>query len=247
MIRFDSFSIGYKDRTLVRDANAMIPDGCFTALLGRNGSGKSTVLSAVCGAKRDYSGTISVGGVDVKSIPQYRLAMSVSFVSTERVRIPGMTCLELVSLGRAPYTGWAGRLSSKDRNIVLRALETVGMEGFAGRTMEKMSDGECQRVMIARALAQDTPVMLLDEPTSFLDYPNRRELCMLLAGLAHEAGKTVLFSTHELPLALEMCDSALLIDGGEMEYMPVGDMCHSGKIEKVFGYPAGTMQRNCKF
>ena len=110
MIRFDSFSIGYKDRTLVRDANAMIPDGCFTALLGRNGSGKSTVLSAVCGAKRDYSGTISAGGVDVKSIPQYRLAMSVSFVSTERVRIPGMTCLELVSLGRAPYTGWAGRL-----------------------------------------------------------------------------------------------------------------------------------------
>ena len=239
MIRFESLTIGYGDRTLVRDACAEIPDGSFTALLGRNGSGKSTLLSAVCGAKKDYSGNIYVDSVDVKFVPQYRLAMHVGFVSTARVRIPGMTCTELVSLGRAPYTGWTGRLGDKDREIVRHSLETVGMEDFASRTMEKMSDGECQRVMIARALAQDTPVILLDEPTSFLDYPGRKELCTLLARLSHEEGKTVLFSTHELGLAMSMCDSAMLIDGGRVLYSPAGDMLESGKIAEVFGYPAG--------
>ena len=239
MIRFESLTIGYGDRTLVRDVCAEIPDGSFTALLGRNGSGKSTLLSAVCGAKKDYSGNIYVDSVDVKFVPQYRLAMHVGFVSTARVRIPGMTCTELVSLGRAPYTGWTGKLGDKDREIVRHSLETVGMEDFASRTMEKMSDGECQRVMIARALAQDTPVILLDEPTSFLDYPGRKELCTLLERLSHEEGKTVLFSTHELGLAMSMCDSAMLIDGGRVLYSPAGDMLESGKIAEVFGYPAG--------
>lgn len=236
MIRFESLSIGYGDRMLVRDACAEIPDGSFTALLGRNGSGKSTLLSAICGAKRDYSGKIYADSVDVGSIPQYRLASAVSYVSTERVRVPGMTCIELVSLGRAPYTGWDGRLSGKDKEIVLHALELTGMEGFAHRRMERMSDGECQRVMIARALAQDTPVILLDEPTSFLDYPNRRDLCSLLAGLAHDEGKTVLCSTHELEIALGMCDFAMLLDGERLEFMPVAAMVESGRIGEVFGY-----------
>lgn len=252
MIGFESLTIGYGGGVLVRCADAGIPDGSFTALLGRNGSGKSTLLSAVCGAKRDYSGVIRVDGIDVRSVPQYRLARSVSFVSTARVRVPGMTCRELVSLGRAPYTGWNGRLSDEDRQAVRRSLEIVGMEGFASRTMEKMSDGECQRVMIARALAQDTPVILLDEPTSFLDYPNRRELCALLSRLSHEGGKTVLCSTHELEIALETCDSVMLIDGGTMSHMSVKDMCASGKIEEVFGYAgrgkqSGNMQYDCSF
>ena len=117
-----------------------------------------------------------------------------------------------VALGRPPYTNWIGRVQEQDKAIVERSLELVGMAAFAGKTMDRMSDGECQRVMIARALAQDTPIILLDEPTSFLDLPNRYELCTLLRRLAHDHRKCILFSTHELDIALSLCDSIALID-----------------------------------
>lgn len=118
--------------------------------------------------------------------------------------------------------------------IVERSLELVGMAAFAGKTMDRMSDGECQRVMIARALAQDTPIILLDEPTSFLDLPNRYELCTLLRRLAHDHRKCILFSTHELDIALSLCDSIALIDPPVLRYLPTPDMACSGYIERLF-------------
>ena len=122
----------------------------------------------------------------------------------------------MVALGRAPYTNWLGLLQPEDRKIVDNAIQLVGMSGYAEKTMDKMSDGECQRIMIARALAQDTPVILLDEPTAFLDLPNRYELCLLLKKLAQEEGKCILFSTHDLDIALSLCDSIMLIDNPYM-------------------------------
>ena len=115
-----------------------------------------------------------------------------------------------------------------------RSLELVGMAAFAGKTMDRMSDGECQRVMIARALAQDTPIILLDEPTSFLDLPNRYELASLLRRLARDEGKCILFSTHELDIALSLCDSIALIDPPVLRYLPTPDMACSGYIERLF-------------
>ena len=235
MIRFESLTIGYGDRTLVSDACAEIPDGSFTALLGRNGSGKSTLLSAVCGAKKDYSGNIYVDSVDVKFVPQYRLAMHVSFVSTARVRIPGMTCTELVSLGRAPYTGWTGRLGDKDREIVRHSLETVGMEDFASRTMEKMSDGECQRVMIARALAQDAEILILDEPTASLDYPNQL-LVIETISLLKTKGYSILFSTHSPEQALMVSDSLILLEKGKKaEEKSPEELLDGSALSKLYG------------
>ena len=118
-----------------------------------------------------------------------------------------------MAIGRAPYTNWIGRMQKADTEIVMRSLASVGMEDYAERTMDKMSDGECQRIMIARALgAGSTPIILLDEPTSFLDMPNRYELCTLLARLAHEENKCILFSTHELDIALSLADAIALID-----------------------------------
>jgi iron complex transport system ATP-binding protein len=117
---------------------------------------------------------------------------------------------------------------------VERSLELVGMAAFAEKTMDRMSDGECQRVMIARALAQDTPIILLDEPTSFLDLPNRYELCTLLRQLAHDHRKCILFSTHELDIALSLCDSIALIDPPVLRYLPTPDMACSGYIERLF-------------
>ncbi len=126
-------------------------------------------------------------------------------------------------------------MQAEDAAVVARTLAAVGMDGYAGRTMDTMSDGECQRVMIARALAQQTPIILLDEPTSFLDLPNRYELCTLLRHLARDEGKCILFSTHELDIALALCDSVALIDPPHLHHLPTEEMVRSGHIERLFG------------
>lgn len=234
MIELRDFSIGYGHRMLLEDVNIVISDRRLTALIGRNGSGKSTLLRAISGLNHRYTGEILVGGKNIAETPPQDLAKMLSLVTTERTRIHDMTCRDVVAVGRAPYTNWIGRMRPEDTEIVMDSLRAVGMESFAGRTMDSMSDGECQRIMIARALAQDTPVILLDEPTSFLDMPNRYELCTLLARLARDKGKCILFSTHELDIALTICDDIALIDSPRLHIMPSGEMAASGLLERLF-------------
>ena len=212
MIQLHDFSIGYGERTLLHEVEAAIPKGSLTALIGRNGTGKSTLLRAIAGLNRRYTGEILLDGRDISDMRADEMAKTLAFVTTERTRIANLKCEDVVAVGRAPYTNWIGRMQDADREIVAWSLASVGMSDYARRTMDKMSDGECQRIMIARALAQSTPVILLDEPTSFLDLPNRYELCSLLARLAHDEGKCILFSTHELDIALSLADSIGLID-----------------------------------
>lgn len=219
---------------LLRDVNATIGKGKLTALIGRNGTGKSTLLRAIAGLNRNYSGKIRLDGKDIKSLTPKETARTLAFVTTERTRIANLRCEDVVAIGRAPYTNWIGRMQDADREIVARSLEQVGMSGYALRTMDKMSDGECQRIMIARALAQDTPIILLDEPTSFLDMPNRHELCTLLGRLAHEQGKCILFSTHELDIALSLTDSIALINPPELICTSTDEMRGTEYIEKLF-------------
>lgn len=235
MIELRDFTIGFGDTPLINNASVAMGVGCLTALIGRNGSGKSTLLRAIAGLNRRYSGKIFADGLDVAATPAPRLAKTLAFVSTERTRISNLSCRDVVALGRAPYTDWIGRLSKDDSEIVDASLEAVGMFTYADRTLDRMSDGECQRVMIARALAQTTPVILLDEPTSFLDLPNRYELCRLLGKLAHDHGKTILYSTHELDIALRLSDAIALIDSPRLLCLPVEEMTEAGHIERVFG------------
>lgn len=234
MIELKDFTIGYGDRVLIDKADVTIGDGRLTALIGRNGSGKSTLLRAIAGLNRNYTGEIVLNGRETAGMSAAQMARNLAFVSTERTRIPNMRCHDVVAVGRAPYTNWIGRLNKEDREMVDRSLAAVGMEAYADRTLDRMSDGECQRVMIARALAQSTPVILLDEPTSFLDLPNRYELCSLLATLAHDEGKCILFSTHELDIAMSMCDTIVLIDTPHLHCMPTAEMCGSGYIDRLF-------------
>lgn len=238
MIELRDFSIGYGQRQLLEDVRVTIPSRNLTALIGRNGTGKSTLLRAVAGLNRNYSGHIEIDGKDIRSVAPDEMARMMALVTTERVRVAALKCEDVVAIGRAPYTNWMGRLQEQDREIVAESLKAVGMEAYARRTMDRMSDGECQRVMIARALAQDTPVMLLDEPTSFLDLPNRYELCTLLAKLAHEQGKCILFSTHELDIALTLSDSIALIDPPHLHCLPTDEMRRSGHIERLFNNPS---------
>lgn len=216
MIELNDITIGYGLRRLLTGANALFSNGSLTALIGRNGSGKSTLLRAIAALNHDYTGSINVDGTALKTSDRAFNARHLAFVNTERVRVPNMKCIDIVALGRMPYTNWIGNLTPRDNELILEALDMVGMKNFAARTMDTMSDGECQRIMIARAIAQDTPNILLDEPTSFLDIPNRYELAALLAKLAHEYNKCIIFSTHELDIALKTCDNICLIDSPQL-------------------------------
>ena len=234
MIRLNDLTIGYGHRILLQHASATIPAGELVALVGRNGTGKSTLLRAIAGLGERLGGEIRLDGHSLETLSPQQLATTVSFVTTERVRIPNLRCEDVVALGRAPYTNWIGRVQEQDKAIVERSLELVGMAAFAGKTMDRMSDGECQRVMIARVLAQDTPVILLDEPTAFLDLPNRYTLATLLRRLAREERKCILFSTHDLDIALSLCDSVALIDTPSLHHLPADAMSRSGLIERLF-------------
>lgn len=234
MITLENITLGYGRRILLERVSARFEAGQLTALIGRNGTGKSTLLRAMAGLERSLGGEISICGEPIGNMPSDRLARRTAFVTTDKVRVANMRCEDLVALGRAPYTNWIGRLQDVDRRIVERSLSLVGMESFAGKCMDTLSDGECQRVMIARALAQQTPVILLDEPTAFLDMPNRYELCELLRRLAHDEGKTVLFSTHELDIATNCCDTIALIDTPQLIHLPVDEMLRSGAIDRLF-------------
>jgi iron complex transport system ATP-binding protein len=213
-----NLSVGYSGRTLMTDVNAVFSAGTLTALIGRNGTGKSTLLRVMAGLISPLAGEVLVAdmvdsaqSMNIAVLPPRKLATFIGFVSTERIRVTTLKVHDVVALGRIPYTDWIGRLTSQDKVAVSESLEAVGMSMFACKTMDTLSDGEAQRVMVARVLAQDTPVILLDEPTAFLDFYARREVCELLAGLAHEHHKTIIFSSHELALVREFADSQLEI------------------------------------
>ena len=234
MIELRNISLGFGSRRLIQGASARFECGKITALLGRNGTGKSTLLRTMAALQRPLEGEVLVGGDDVAMLGAEQLSRRLSFVNTERVDVEALRVYDIVSIGRSPYTDWMGRLSREDDDVVRRSIALAGVEHLTNRLVDTLSDGECQRVMIARALAQDTPVILLDEPTSFLDLPNRYELCRLLAELAHKQNKCVIFSTHELDIALSLSDSIALVDTPELVHLPTEQMIKSGSIERLF-------------
>ena len=234
MIQLSNISLAFGERTLIEGATTRFECGEMVALLGRNGTGKSTLLRAIAKLGEVAQGEIMVDGKAISEIDIRTFARLVAFVNTERVDIDSMRAYDLVAIGRSPYTDWMGRLTNEDREIIERAMQITGVDKLADRMVETLSDGECQRVMIARALAQDTPVILLDEPTAFLDLPNRYELCTLLGRLAHDEGKLIVFSTHELDIALTLADSIALVDTPRLVHLPTSEMIASGNLERLF-------------
>lgn len=234
MIQLNNITLAFGERMLISGATTHFECGKMVALLGRNGTGKSTLLRAIAKLGEVSCGEIMVDGRNIVDVDIRSFARLVAFVNTERVDVEALSAYDLVAIGRSPYTDWMGRMTADDRAIIERAMQITGVEHLAQRMVDTLSDGECQRVMIARALAQDTPVILLDEPTAFLDLPNRYELCTLLSRLAHDEGKLVLFSTHELDIALSLADSIALVDTPDFVHMPTAELISSGRIEKLF-------------
>ncbi len=215
-IHIDSLSIGYPDKSgtkIVADGIcADIRGGELTCLLGANGVGKSTLLRTLSAFQPKLGGNIYIDGREIGDYTDKQLSRLISVVLTEKCDIRNMYVSELVGLGRSPYTGFWGTLSAEDREIVRQSIEQVGIAHLAGRMVHTLSDGERQKVMIAKALAQQTPVIILDEPTAFLDFPSKVEMMQLLHRLSRQTGKTIFLSTHDLELALQIADKVWLMD-----------------------------------
>lgn len=211
-ITTNRLTVGYRGHRVVEDISLSLPCGRLVCLLGPNGAGKSTLLRTLCGFQPPIAGTVTISGSDIATISAAEVARLVSVVLTDRPLTPSLTTAEMVGMGRAPYTGFWGRLSDEDRRLVSEAMQTVGIAPLATRRMGRLSDGERQKVMIAKALAQHTPVIVLDEPTAYLDYPSKVAVMKTLARLAHDEGKTILMSTHDLELAAQLGDELMEIE-----------------------------------
>lgn len=232
MIELKNLSTGYGRHTVSRNLNATLQSGRLTCLLGPNGVGKSTLLRTLCGFQPPLEGRMEMDGKDMAQLSRKEMSRSIGVVLTERPDVTDMRASDMVALGRTPYTGFWGRLGKEDRNRVDEAMQLVGITHLAHRMIHTLSDGERQKVMIAKALAQQTPVILLDEPTAFLDFPSKVETMRLLHRLAHESGKTVFLSTHDLETAIQLSDDLWLLSADGLESGTADSLSADGSLER---------------
>ena len=249
VLRTNALSIGYRRArsaavVIASELNFSLRPGELVCLLGPNGAGKSTLMRTLARLQPSLSGQIWLDDRPLDELRPGQLARRLSVVLTERVDVGAMTGYGLVSLGRHPYTGWTGTLSQQDQRTVQWALQAVRAQELADRLLVEMSDGERQKILIARALAQEPRVMLLDEPTAFLDLPRRVEVMDLLRRLAQENHQAILLSTHDLDLALRNADRLWLLsaDGALHDGAPE-DLILNGAFERVFSAEGVTFDR----
>ena len=225
IISLSQLSVGYSlSHPVISDINLELKSGQLACLIGENGIGKSTLLKTLTGFLPKLVGSLLLDNRDIESFSQRELARQVSIVLTQKPDVQNLTIEEIIGLGRSPYTGFFGRLRAEDRKVVDDAIATMGIEKLRGRMIQTLSDGERQKVMIAKALAQETPVILLDEPTAFLDFPSKAETFQSLQRMAHERDKLILLSTHDLELAVRFADSLLEVKKGTLQAVSASEV-----------------------
>jgi iron complex transport system ATP-binding protein len=224
-------------------------EGELIALIGQNGSGKSTFLRTLARLQSLLKGKILVNDRSIREIPTNEFSTLLSYVSTETVRTLNITVNQLIALGRFPYTNWLGQLTKSDTLVIDEAIELTGLNNLRHKPVYELSDGERQRVMIARTLAQDTPIIILDEPTAYLDIVSRHNIVHLLADLAHNKNKTIIFSTHDLSLAISEADKIWLLNGEKLISGSPEDLIIDNAFSGMFGknlefdWNSGTLKR----
>ena len=228
-------SVGYHKKEILSDMDSDFPVGTMTVLIGANGSGKSTLLRTLAGQQRALAGAIVLDGRPLVEYNKAQLARSRAIVSTVRDGGGGLTVEETVAVGRYAFTGWTGMLSAEDRKIVAESMDVLGIGQFRNRYLASLSDGERQKVMVARALAQQTSLIILDEPTAFLDVAARIEIMRVLRRLA-ERGRTIILSTHDIAPAVSQADMILAVDADKRTAVlnPKDKMIESGLLNDVF-------------
>jgi len=240
-IELRCLAIGYglgRDKSSVAEAlSAQFEAGKLTCLLGNNGVGKSTLLRTIAGLQRPLGGSVTIdigsGRKNVAEMSRHELAMAEGVVLTDRPYAINLTVKELVAMGRTPHTGLLGRLSEADREAVNHAIEVTGIGGFAMKKVKNLSDGMLQKAMIAKTLAAQTPIILLDEPTAYLDFAAKADVMRLLWKLAHDENKTVLATTHDLQLALWYSDDVAVMSGDGVEVGSPHDMAHRMALQSL--------------
>ena len=222
-VRASGLTVGYNGIPLIKDMEFGVNRGEILTLIGPNGSGKSTILKSITGQLDSIAGAVYIGENDIRDVDNKSLAREVSVLLTERVRPELMTCYDVVALGRYPYTGRMGILSREDEDIVLESMELVGISDYKDRDFGKLSDGQKQRVLLARAICQKPAVIVLDEPTSYLDIKYKVQLMELLKHMAHEEKVAVILSLHEIELAEKLSDKLLCVKGETISHFGTPD------------------------
>lgn len=245
VISTQNLAIGYpsSNGAVANHISLEIKKGELVCLLGPNGCGKSTLIKTLAGLQPAMAGTIFLQETELSVMSVSEIARRLSIVLTERVGLGNFSVYDLVALGRLPYTGVMGTLKSGDIEHIQWALEHTDSVDLAERDLLQLSDGEKQKVMVARALAQDTPLMLLDEPTAHLDLSNRISILRMLRKLVSNSGKTIILSTHELNLALQIADRILIFDDDHIITDTPQQLMESGAIERIFGFDDITLDQ----
>ena len=221
-----------------------LQQGELSAIVGVNGIGKSTLLRTLGKVQAKLSGSIALGNKDLKSYSTMELASTISVVLTESLASKNLTVLELIALGRQPYTNWIGKLSNTDRSKIQEAISMVDLDELKNKKCYELSDGQLQRVMIARALSQDTSIILLDEPTSHLDLHHKVQILKLLKSIAHKTRKTILFTSHEIEMAIQLCDKILIMNNESHEFGEPCELIQNQSFERLF--PKDTVKFDAK-
>ncbi len=236
IVRLEGLVIGYrkgqKKMSLCNPLNCKARAGELVVLMGRNGCGKSTLLRTIAGLQDPLDGEVRLVNRSLGDYDRREFSRTLGFVSTEVIRVQGLRVRDLVAMGRYPHTGWFGRLSKEDHARTGHAMDITSLNSLAERDLDELSDGERQRAMIARTLAQDTRVLILDEPTAFLDLTHRFEIISLLGDLARHHGKTIVYSSHDLQLSLQEADKIWLMDGQELAEGAPEDLVLNGQLGK---------------
>lgn len=233
-----NLTIGYKNKsnttTIAKNLNINLPAGKLIGLIGANGIGKSTLLKTITGILKPLEGKVFMNEKSIENFKPEDLAKELSIVLTEHLPPSNLTVYEIVALGRQPYTNWLGKLTLEDKNKIDEAISLTEINSFQHKKHYEISDGQLQKTLIARALAQDTNLIILDEPTTHLDLVHKVTLLKLLQKLTHETGKTILYSTHDIDLAIQLCDEMIVITENEILQNQPCKLIEDGVFNTIF-------------
>lgn len=237
-----NLAIGYRkkegDHIIGKNISLGLNKGEVVCLMGKNGIGKSTLIRSITGVQENLGGDVFIGHKLLSKFSLSQIAQTISLVLTDKIEPSNLTVFELVALGRHPYTNWLGTLSEKDEESIIFSLSRTDLLSIKNTKVNELSDGQMQRVMICRALAQDTPIIILDEPTAHLDIQHKIETFQLLHSFAHELNKAILISTHEIQLSLQIADQLWLMDDQGITTGHADELIKNGEINRLFDNPS---------